>query len=636
MTHPRRRAAAEAIAAKDPRGRIRVVADPDPSGPPTALRTADPSWSCAGADATHHVVFQDDVLIAENFFPYLEKVAAAVPGEAVAFYEGWEGRNSGVVRLGALTGAHWAYAIDEHVPSLALMLPAEAARGYQRFAAEHGNGWPYDVVIQRYLKALGIPVRIAVPSTVDHDDVPSIAGNSTHGWRRATFFTDRAEFFPEQTDNGACPQFSVVPFYQYGESKCAVRHPDGWEYPDTDRHLRRVGLLDRCDAAFAAADLPGLPEAVCRQVWLTAFATGVVAAGLTERDPEPAVAAAVMDSLGPGGLCEEYTGAELVPMIPLVRDLALTAFAAGRAAHRATAATPRPAPAPGVVVTGGDPAFGAQLARLLTDAGCAAVHAERLDPAAPHLPRTPDAVVHAGDPHDTGYPLADLLADAEKLGARRLIHVGSAAVYRGGGAEDRTEDSVRERPEDAGARPWWDAEEQCRSWGRQTRTPVQIVRRAEPVGPHAPLGGVLADWMLRAWTRRPMTLTEGRRHQIVDHRDLAGALAALLARPAGAEIYNVASAAYDETAFAELVAETARRTPWEQAAAPAPHTPVMSTALITAETGWEPSAAVRDGARAQAQWLACDTHDDLTGLWRTPGAAGSAPESTGARQAADG
>jgi hypothetical protein len=41
----------------------------------------------------------------------------------------------------------------------------------------------------------------------------------------------------------------------------------------------------------------------------------------------------------------------------------------------------------------------------------------------------------------------------------------------------------------------------------------------------------------------------------------------------------------------------------------------MSTDLITAETGWQPSASVRNGARAQAQWLACDTHDGLTGLW---------------------
>lgn len=343
MTHPRRIAAAEEVAAKDSQGRVRVVVDPDPTGPPTALRTANPSWNCVGDAATHHIVFQDDVLLAEEFFAYVEKTAAAVPGEAVAFYEGWEGRNSGVVRLGALTGEHWAYAIDEHVPSLALMLPADAARGYARFAAEHGDGWPYDVVIQRYLKTLDIPVRLAVPCTVDHDDVPSLAGNSKHGWRRATLFSSEVVDVTTYT----CASFSVVPFYQYGESKCAVRGDARWEYLDTDRYLRRIGLAERCDGDFADAGTvgakgeAGLPAVVRRQVWLTAFATGAVVAGLTERDPDPETAGAVMDSLGPGGLCEEYTGAELLPMIPLIRELALAAFESGRAARRA-AVTPLP------------------------------------------------------------------------------------------------------------------------------------------------------------------------------------------------------------------------------------------------------------------------------------------------------
>ncbi len=187
------------------------------------------------------------------------------------------------------------------------MLPADAARGYRRFAAEHGGGWPYDVVIQRYLKALDIPVRIAVPSTVDHDDVPSIAGNSTHGWRRATFFTDRAPLFAEP--DRTCPEFSVVPFYQYGESKCAVRQAEGWECLDTDRYLRRAGLLDRCEAGLAAADLPALPGTVCRAVWLTAFATGAVVAGLTDRDPGPAAARAVFEAPRAPAACARSTPA---------------------------------------------------------------------------------------------------------------------------------------------------------------------------------------------------------------------------------------------------------------------------------------------------------------------------------------
>ncbi|MFI1487448.1 NAD-dependent epimerase/dehydratase family protein [Streptomyces sp. NPDC020747] len=603
MTHPRRATAAEVIAARDPLRRIRVVTDPDPSGPPTALRTANPAWSCVGDDATHHVVFQDDVLIADGFFPYLEQVAAAVPGEAVAFYEGWEGRNSGVVRLGALTGAQWARAIDEHVPSLALMLPAEIAREYQKFAVTHGKGWPYDVVIQRYLKSREIPVRIAVPSTVDHDDVPSLAGNSTHGWRRATYFSERAV----DVRTYDCAAFSVVPYYQYGEARCAVRYGTYWEHLDTDRYLRRVGLLDRCDTGLAEHDGPGLPAVVRRHVWLTAFATGAVVEGLTAAESDPAVADAVMDSLGPGGLCEEYTGAELMEMIPRIRALALTAFAAGRAARRAASPGPRATTAD-LAVTGGSAAFREQLARLLTDAGCAAVPGERPDPAA----RT---VIHLADPHGRSDALPDLFADAERQGVRRLVLIASAAVYRGLTDEECTENAVSGRPPaDAEARAWWDAEETCRRWGTRTGIPVQVVRIAEQVGPHAPLHGVLAGWMLRAWTRRPMELLNGRRHQIIDHRDMAGALAAILTAPVRSATYNVASVRYEENELAQLVTDTARATPWHPGTgADGAHPPLMSTALVTAETGWRPAADVHGGARAQAQWLACDTHDDVPG-----------------------
>lgn len=609
MTHPRRSAAAEKITRQDPKGRIRVVLDPDPSGAPTALRTANPSWDCVGDAATHHIVFQDDVILAEGFFAYLEETAAIVPGEAVAFYEGWEGRNSGVVRLGALLGEHWAYAIDEHVPSLALMLPAEVARGYSRFAAEHGNGWPYDVVIQRYLKALGVPVRLAVPSPVDHDDVPSLAGNSKHGWRRATLFS--AESVEVTTDE--CASFSVVPFYQYGEAKCAVRYGARWEYLDTDRYLHRIGLSERCEGGLADAGDAGLPPAVRREVWLTAFATGAVVAGLTLQDPDPDVLRAVMDSLGPGGLCEEYTGTELLAMIPQVRELAVTAFESGREARRCQAENPSVVTDahPGVVVTGGSPAHGEELAALLTDVGCDAVYAERLGP---EPGQNVPAVIHLSDPHGEVYPLPDMLRDAEKIGARRLIHVSSAAVYRGTEAGECAEDTPSTPPHDAQARGWWDDEQACRRWSSETGIPLQIVRLAEQVGPHSPLRGVLATWMLQAWTRRSMVVVEERRHQIVVHHDVAQALAAVLAGPVRASTYNVASAQYSETELAELAAEMARRTPWERPAGPcSSHTPLMSTDLITAETGWQPSASVRSAARAQAQWLACDTHDRVLG-----------------------
>ncbi|MER5635368.1 NAD(P)-dependent oxidoreductase [Kitasatospora sp. NPDC002227] len=594
MTHPRRIEAARALAAADPQGRIRVVADPDPTGPPTALRVADPSWSCVAPEATHHLVLQDDVLLAAGFFEHLEQAAAAAPGEAVACYEGWDGRNSGVVRLGALLGAAWAYAIDEHVPSLALLLPAEAARGYQEFAAAHGDGWPYDVVIQRYLKHLGIPVRIAVPSTADHDDLPSIAGNSSHGWRCATYFTEQAA---RATPAGPadCADFSVVPFYQYGWARCAVRHDSGWEYLETERYLRRAGVLDACLAAFDAAARPDLPAEVCREVWLTGFATGLVLAGLTKEDPAPEVAAAVMESLGPGGLCEEYTRAELLPMIPPIRDLALAALAAGRA----TESTGRP-PAPATVAVSGRPGYAAQLTGLLSDLG---------HQAAPLGTPGPTTLIHLGDP--LARPVAEVLAAARQSGVRRLVYAGSTAVYRG--APDSAEDSLTACPQDGTAAAWWSEEQACLAWGRAQGVPVQIVRFAEPVGPHAPLEGALATWMHRAWTRLPLPVAAGpRTHQLTDYRDQAGALAAVLAHPAGPAVLNAASATRTEQELAELVAQVARRTPWEATAAPAPHTPPVSTARITADLGWTPSADLVQGARALAQWLACDTHDTPT------------------------
>lgn len=609
MTHPRRLAAAEEIAALDDQGRIQVITDPDPSGPPTALRTANPSWSCVGEAATHHIVFQDDVILAEGFFPYVEQTAAAFPGEAVAFYEGWEGRNSGVVRLGALTGARWAYAVDEHVPSLALMLPAEVARGYTQFAAEHGDGWPYDVVVQRYLKTLKIPVRLAVPSTVDHDDVPSLAGNSKHGWRRATYFTDRAG----EVGDAVASSFPVVPFFQYGESKCAVRYGEHWEYLDTETYLHRIRLTEPCDIGFAEAGQPELPAESRRHVWLTAFATGIVCADLAADTVNPGVVSAVMDSLGPGGLCEDYTGAELLAMIPQLRELALEAFESGIAARQAAGPAHLPlTAAPGavsdpVVVTGDNPTFGRQLARLLADADCGATYADELDA---YQGQTPRALIHVGDPSSKTSTVAQILAHAEKLGVQRVLHLSSAAVYRSAEAVAGTEESLPVRPLDEEAAAWWDEEQAFLRWGDETAASVQIVRLAEQVGAQAPLQGVLATWMLQAWTRRSMVLVEGRAHQIVDHRDIAGALAALLEGPARSPIYNVASAYYEEAELAQLAAETARRTPWEQRSHDgAVSRPRMTTALITAETGWQPSAPVRNGARALAQWLACDIHD---------------------------
>ncbi|MFI5617966.1 NAD-dependent epimerase/dehydratase family protein [Streptomyces sp. NPDC051567] len=610
MTHPRRIDAARLLAETDTAGRIRVVTDPQPEGPPTALRSAALAWDAVEPDATHHLVLQDDVVLADGFFAYAEQVAAAVPHEALAFYTGWEGRTGAATRLAALAGQEWTYAVEEHAPCLALMLPADVARGYAAFAAEHGSGWPYDVVVQRYLNALGVPIRVSVPSTVDHSEVPSIAGNSTHGWRQAALFTDRATA-PTAYD---CAQFAVVPFYQYGDARCAFRRGADaqWEYIETERYLRRLGLAESCRASFVAAGPSPLPERVARAVWETGFAMGVVVASVTAEPPSAEAARAVMDTLGPGGLCEEYTAGELGALIPPVRELALAAFARGRVAERAAAGT---AARPEVAVTGGAGGFGRQLAGLLGDAGHHAAHlpepsgAEHLDGAA--------YVVHVGVPGAGPGPLAQVLAAAEKARVERLVYVGSARVYRGSDEPDVTEASPTGPPADPEALAWWLEEERCRRWSEESGIAVQVLRPAEPVGPGVFTEGTAARWMHRVWTRHPLLLDRGRRHQVVDHRDLADAVVAVLSAPPHRPVFNVASALYTEEELAELVALIARRTAWEELPGPGVRQGVMETALIGTELGWQPSAPLHEGLRALAQWLACDTHDAITGLPQT-------------------
>ncbi|MEU8241154.1 NAD(P)-dependent oxidoreductase [Actinoplanes missouriensis] len=596
MAHPQRLAEAQIIADADPRGRIRVVTDPDPSGSPTALRTAPLTWSCVAPDATHHLVLQDDVDLAEGFFEHAERAAAAAPGEAISFYAGWEARNGAVARLAALVGVEWAYTLQEHTPCQALMLPADVARGYAAFQAEHGDNWPYDVVVQRYLNALGIPVRFCTPATVQHTELPSLAGNSYHGYRQATLYTGRAG----TSASSEAVQFPVVPFYQYGEARCAVRDGADWDYVETDRYLRRRGLLEPCLAGYASA-VTALPGRTSRAVWLTAFAIGVVTAA--EPEPDPAVAAAVMETLGTGGLCQEHPADELIAMSHPVRDLALEALRQGRAAGRADDAPP--VARPRVAVTGAGRDFARQLAGLLGDLGFEAVHVP--DPTDVRRLEDVPLVVHVGSPADDDELLADVLTAAQKTAAARLVYLSSTAVYRGLGDGTATESSITEAPADPVARQWWLDEERCRAWGAAAGIAVQVLRLGAPLGPHAPAGTAPVRIVHLSWTRRPVPLNDDGVHHVLDFRDMADAIGAVLSAPAARPVLNVASATYGERELAGLLTAASRKTPWETSDEPAERW-ALATGLIETEVRWRPTATISEGIRALAQWYACDIH----------------------------
>ncbi|MFG2525424.1 hypothetical protein [Streptomyces sp. NPDC048527] len=84
MTHPVRLVQAQHLAA-----RLRLdglAVDPDPQGPPSALRTALVAWSAAAPGASHHLVVQDDVDAPAELLEIVTRAAARFPDEALVFY----------------------------------------------------------------------------------------------------------------------------------------------------------------------------------------------------------------------------------------------------------------------------------------------------------------------------------------------------------------------------------------------------------------------------------------------------------------------------------------------------------------------------------------------------------------------
>lgn len=190
MHHPDRAAQAAAIQAACAPLAARVVADPDPLGLPSPLRTAKKAWAAVDPGATHHLVLQDDVTLTDRFAEHVQRAVAAQPAAAIALYVNWHSTpNSYFVRRAVEAGAAWAPLYDAFVPTLGLVLPAPQARALAGYLA----GVPDDVrhddrVIAEFCRLHGIPVLAAVPHLLEHGSFRSIAGNETDGERHATVF----------------------------------------------------------------------------------------------------------------------------------------------------------------------------------------------------------------------------------------------------------------------------------------------------------------------------------------------------------------------------------------------------------------------------------------------------------------
>jgi len=559
MSHPRRRETAERLIAGAGSLPLRLVLDPEPDGPPTSLRTAVRAWSSVADDSTHHLVLQDDAIPAPAFFDRIQDLVEAAPDAAIALFTSWGSRNGAAVRLGALRGAPWVRATGEYTPTVALVLPADVARGYAGYAAGYGEGWSDDVTMLRYLRSRGVPCYLSVPNLVEHDDVPSVASNDTHGLRRAACYTGEPVEAGGEAGKGLLEP-SVVPFYKYGTALCTVRTgEDDWMTYDAERYSRRLGFDT---AGFRSRMRLDGDYGPVRRVALEALGLTAGLIGFLHGEPGSPLAERAMGTLAAGALSAEFD----VTAVPrLRRRLDELVRAAMRLGATQESAGSGPGPRSRVVVTGGPRDLTARLADDLAGQG--------------------HTVVLADAPHDG------------LRGSAAIVHVGPGA----GGAAARAGDL---------------------GIGQVVRVDVGAAGRAVPAGsgetvlrvgtPYGP--GIdeplTHELVIRALTRRPIHLTAPLRApaQYVHIDDLCRAVERALAvrRPGTYDI--CAGPPVGAAELAETVCTALRRVPVDVAVGAEPGTPpALDAGPARTELGWSAGVPLAHGLRTLAQWLAYET-----------------------------
>ena len=366
MAHPRRRDAAEALRDRYPELELRVVLDPEPDGPPSALRTSLLAWGAVGADVTHHLVIQDDAVAGDGFPAQLRRAVAAQPDRPIGLFTEWGSRTANALRIATVEGASWVEAVDPFVPAFALVLPAWMARGFVSFAAGYtGDAEADDLALQAYLRGIGAVTYVAVPNLVDHSCIPSLLGHDLMmGPRRSPCVEVDGDVdgSGRQWAGGAVVDLTAVPHLStmQGRSVCCVRpEPDSrdWSTVATPDWLAGQGIgRDTYDSGYRSA-LAGtaaardvVSDVLLYEVWLTAFAYGTVLALRAGRgDGEawldhaldrplarqalPTLVAGGLRRLVPAHRLEEMAG----KLAGLVRTAVRSGFTAGRSAPGAHA-----------------------------------------------------------------------------------------------------------------------------------------------------------------------------------------------------------------------------------------------------------------------------------------------------------
>ncbi|MGX2997361.1 hypothetical protein JNUCC64_24370 [Streptomyces sp. JNUCC 64] len=329
MTHPVRRAQAEEMVVR--LGLDGLALDPDPDGPPSALRTALLAWSMVAEGATHQFMIQDDVAAPDDMIDLVAHCADRFPHDALAFYTNWHARNGGATRLAALAGAGWVRAVpEEFTPTLAISLPVVVAEEFRRYAERTGERHD-DEVMATFLRQDGRrSALLAVPTVTEHTGTSSINGHAAQGIRLAVCPASADDARPELYGGWVLEELPWVPYMRYGEGYIRlvgqettdrVRYHYPWrealavEGTPTEEDVDKLVAERRPeDLATAVAEAFGRPYA--DELWIHALLLGRQAEDAARRRaPEGATRGgtpaaerlrrAAVSTVGPAGLSPE-------------------------------------------------------------------------------------------------------------------------------------------------------------------------------------------------------------------------------------------------------------------------------------------------------------------------------------------
>lgn len=286
-----------------------VVADPEPDGRPSPLRTAKRAWAAIDPGATHHLVLQDDVRTVPGFAVQLHAAIERRPSHGVSLFCLWHTpHNSYLVRRAAVAGAAYApLSPREWTPTQGFVLPVAHARAL----AEYLAGIPDEVqdddeMIVIFCRERGIPVVATVPHLMDSGLEKSLVAGHINGLRAVVHTPGRP-----WSAEGASATLELPPgsyAVELHDSVCSIRpmhgdpveHQFPWYWYDA---CPLTGLEPEAVLEAGAAHLSGLPTRflpTMTEVWAAGYLLGADAGRFVADSAGPLTSAALRSWIDQG------------------------------------------------------------------------------------------------------------------------------------------------------------------------------------------------------------------------------------------------------------------------------------------------------------------------------------------------